>query len=513
MVLPSAPIDASPLRPAPSGEADREPGVGAAEPRGWGRWLLGGAIALGGALRLWLALHDDGIYWPDEVYQSLEPAHRLVFGYGLVAWEFIEGARSWALPGLVAFLLKLCALVGLSEPRQYLTVVKGAFALGALGAVGGTYLLARAYHASKEAAAVGAALFALCAPAIYFAPRAMSETACAVPAVLGLALGLSERGEGRRRAVWAGLLLGLSVLLRLQSAVFCVGLLAILLSRKRWREALAAGASLGVMALVFGWLDHLTWANVPGAVFGGWFHSAVKYVQFNLIEGKASGWGVAPWDFYLRHLFLSMPGVALVAAMLACLAFPKARGLFLLTTAFLVLHSRVPHKELRFLYPLLPLWFALAGIGLSALPGWLFRGAAAVAISCALGSAARFHTLTFGDLGQYPDRPQASAYDDGGPVNRMLLAAHAQPDLCGLRVDLAALAWTGGHSTLHRRVPLYHLGRPPLSSGLFNYLITYASPGLPGVVVAQDAQNPAVVLVRVGSDGCRPDDGYSWRLP
>ena len=41
-------------------------------------------------------LTDDGIYWPDEIHQSLEPAHRLVFGYGLIAWEFSDGARNWA---------------------------------------------------------------------------------------------------------------------------------------------------------------------------------------------------------------------------------------------------------------------------------------------------------------------------------------------------------------------------------------------------------------------------------
>ncbi|HEX8822710.1 MAG TPA: hypothetical protein VF794_22475, partial [Archangium sp.] len=56
------------------------------------------ALGVGAALRVWTALTDDGIYWPDEVFQSLEPAHRLVFGYGLKAWEFIEGARNWALP-------------------------------------------------------------------------------------------------------------------------------------------------------------------------------------------------------------------------------------------------------------------------------------------------------------------------------------------------------------------------------------------------------------------------------
>ena len=78
--------------------------------------LLG--VAGGGALRVWLALTDDGIYWPDEIYQSLEPAHRLVFGYGLQAWEFIDGARNWVLPGLVAALLKGATWVGLDTDRK-----------------------------------------------------------------------------------------------------------------------------------------------------------------------------------------------------------------------------------------------------------------------------------------------------------------------------------------------------------------------------------------------------------
>ena len=48
--------------------------------------LLAAILVAGGAARIWLACVDDGIYWPDEVYQSLEPAHRLVFGPGLVSW-------------------------------------------------------------------------------------------------------------------------------------------------------------------------------------------------------------------------------------------------------------------------------------------------------------------------------------------------------------------------------------------------------------------------------------------
>src|ERR1700694_1797806 len=45
--------------------------------------LLAAVLALGALPRVFLALTDDGIYWPDEIYQTLEPAHRLVFGYGL----------------------------------------------------------------------------------------------------------------------------------------------------------------------------------------------------------------------------------------------------------------------------------------------------------------------------------------------------------------------------------------------------------------------------------------------
>src|SRR5262249_8838579 len=160
-----------------------------------------------------------GINWPDEIFQSLEPAHRLVFGYGLIAWEFILGARTWALPGLVAPLLKLCASIGLDDPRQYLSVVRLAFLAIGVGTAFGSYVLARRLGATSLFAACGAAFFALSAPAIYFAPRALSETASALPIVFGVACALKP-GAGRRDHVIGASLLGLATLLRLQNALF-----------------------------------------------------------------------------------------------------------------------------------------------------------------------------------------------------------------------------------------------------------------------------------------------------
>ena len=65
-------------------------------------------LPLAVCVRLWVAWTDQGIIWPDEIYQSLEPAHHLAFGYGFTAWEFVDGARSWVFPGLLA---AVCVLV------------------------------------------------------------------------------------------------------------------------------------------------------------------------------------------------------------------------------------------------------------------------------------------------------------------------------------------------------------------------------------------------------------------
>ena len=62
-----------------------------------GRNLHRDVRAAHGRADLW-----PGIHYPDEIMQSLEQAHRLVFGNGLVPWEFRDGARSWLLPALLA---------------------------------------------------------------------------------------------------------------------------------------------------------------------------------------------------------------------------------------------------------------------------------------------------------------------------------------------------------------------------------------------------------------------------
>jgi len=477
------------------------------------RVTLAVAMLLGLGLRLAVVFGDEGIYWPDEIYQSFEPAHRLVFGYGLVPWEYVDGARTWALPGLVALVLKLCAMFGGDSPFVYLRVTKLVFALMSLGTALGVYRLARVLidepqNPKKELpAALAAALFALAAPVLYFSHRAMSENATALPVVWGLALVLDQRSP-RRLLLLGASLLGLSVLFRLQSGIFCAGALGILAARRRWPATREVALVLLGWAFVYGALDAYAWHDVPGAKLGGWFHSAFVYLRFNLIEGKAAAWGTSPWSYYLRTLWSSMAGVTVLLAIGAGLAARRAPGVLLVVLAFLVLHSVTPHKELRFILPVLPLAAALLGVGLATLADELVLRVAVPVVAVVLAaSVLTWRSLTFGQLGAYPERPNDSAWNDAAPINRLLLEASRHDDVCGLRIDVH-LAWTGGSTYLHRNAPLYMPGYPP-QAGHFNYAVVRAGSGAP--VIAADSGWELVKLQL--PNGCVPDPGYTWRLP
>lgn len=48
---------------------------------------------------------------PDEYWQSLEVAHKLVFGYGSLTWEWTSGIRSYLQPAFIAGVYKVLELL------------------------------------------------------------------------------------------------------------------------------------------------------------------------------------------------------------------------------------------------------------------------------------------------------------------------------------------------------------------------------------------------------------------
>src|ERR1700685_3656183 len=76
-------------------------------------------LLLGFALRLGAGLTQVHVLFFDETIQYFEQGHRLAFGSGIVPWEFVDGIRSWLLPGLIALAMSASAWVS-DDPMLYI---------------------------------------------------------------------------------------------------------------------------------------------------------------------------------------------------------------------------------------------------------------------------------------------------------------------------------------------------------------------------------------------------------
>ena len=72
------------------------------------------------------ALYDHSIFHPDQIYQSLEQAHRLAFKVGFIPWEFRDGARSWFFSGLVAGMWQGLDWLGVKSSIGLVAAAQGA---------------------------------------------------------------------------------------------------------------------------------------------------------------------------------------------------------------------------------------------------------------------------------------------------------------------------------------------------------------------------------------------------
>jgi hypothetical protein len=294
--------------------------------------MLGALLAVATAALLRGRVH------PDEIFQFLEPANHLAFGPWIRAWEWDEGLRNWAVPGLLGGACKLAALAGVRHPWALAALVWGLCAAAqALGTVA-------LYRLIEERDGEGPALFASAVHATWggwllYAARPLGDS-LSVAAILP-ALLFAQRKQGFR----SGLLCGAAFNVRYPSAIFALPIAASLREQPRALLEFIGGALAAVAALAA--LDWLTW--------GAPLHSALHYFAFNLRH--AQQFGVREWWWYA-------PILAGMAPLL--LAWHFLRGLAradLVVGAFatyLGAFALLAHKEARFLVPLLPLFTAIA---------------------------------------------------------------------------------------------------------------------------------------------------------
>jgi hypothetical protein len=391
-------------------------------------------LVLAFLLRATFALTTDFNTHPDEIFQYLEPAHRLVFGQGIVTWEYYYGTRSWIIPGLVALILKFLAALGIDRPDIYQPTVRLVFCAISLSLPVSVYRIAQALldEGAARLALVGTAFWY---ELILFAPTPMPDALGAYAFFAALAFLLGRPGRGAALAF--GVLAGLTLALRFQLAPM-VGV-AMLIAALRWRWS-GWPALLGFFFVVAsaGALDAYTW--------GRWFSSIISNIEMNVFAHVSDGFSTAPGYYYLLELGMCSACFGYLGALGLALSWRKTWPLLVMGAAYVAALSIFGHKEWRFLVPLDPIYiigsavvFATYGRRLRPLVAPAFAAlVAAIFVACT--AAVIFVLVTGNKLGR-PD------------VRQAYLMLSRLPDVKGVIDDSGSNL--GGYYDLHQAAPIY----------------------------------------------------------
>jgi len=313
------------------------------------RWAGIHLIALAAlAARLIVACWSMRITYPDELFQYLEQAHRLVYGYGIIPWEYRLAARNWLLPGALAALLEALRGIGLDRPTGYIPALKDILALLSVGLVYASYTVGRNIF-DERTGRLAAVLAAIWYELLYVSTIATPEVLSAY-ALFG-ALALVTGRASARRALVVGLLLGASIALRLQYAVPAVALWALVVIKWQWRCAVYAAVAGAVVVGFAGLLDAWSWGTA--------FISYYNNLDLNLLLGKGDVFGSSPPSAYLYWLTVGSLGVHLLAVGYGIVQWRRSWPILLLLACVLVPHSLIGHKEYRFIILAVPLLLVL----------------------------------------------------------------------------------------------------------------------------------------------------------
>lgn len=404
--------------------------------------------AVGAFITLLAAVLSAGFHHYDEHYHTLEYV-ALKLGLTTQAelpWEYGAKIRSWLLPAIFFPIVKIQAFVGFSNPLTWSLSFR---LLGALLNCAVMLALLNGLPTTLKHRRLAAATLCLLWFFPYVHVRTSIENWSGALFFLGVALYFN-----RWNPFLIGLLWTLAFQLRLQVAPLIVGATVWIcvfdrnqLLRRGARFFLGTATALAMGAFIDRW------------GYGEWTVPWWNYLTDQFAHSRASAWGTAPpWYYLTESLLKGAPPLSIVlvgGVLLSWFWYPKSIWTWI-TVPFVVLHSLEPHKELRFLFPMLyavPIQVAMAADKLQ--PTRLYRllksrvvfkllvglNLALLAWASLRPAEGRVHLFQFLQL-HYPESTIHFTEDDPYSLFKMPLNFYRPPKLHTLPIDFSEVRQT-----------------------------------------------------------------------
>lgn len=305
------------------------------------------ALGVGALLRGLCAYFVYGPQALDDYKHGVWPAYQLFAGQVMDLPDYRSRLLVWMLAGFIHIASWFGCSTAISQVR---VMYFGLAAVSLLGLLG-TYLLVKSFR-SRLFGALALYLSAAFPLMPFISTRAFGEAVAMSFVMLGFGiLENARRTQVQARTTWTlgFAFLGVATLFRFHVGLLFVSYLGILIYLRLWRGVGGAmmGGFLTLLAQIL--IDYFSDKPFMGTL--------LSYLAEN--EGGASQYGVSPW--YNTWVFV----LALSLAPFSFVFVRKIKALWcehwpwlLPFLIYIFAHSLVPHKEERFLYPIvgLELW-------------------------------------------------------------------------------------------------------------------------------------------------------------
>uniref|UniRef100_A0A6M2EBU7 Mannosyltransferase n=1 Tax=Populus davidiana TaxID=266767 RepID=A0A6M2EBU7_9ROSI len=314
------------------------------------------------AFRIANSLLIQTYFNPDEHWQALEVAHRIVFGYGHLTWEWRKGIRSYFHPLVFAVLYKVLALFGLDTPWFMAHAPRLLQAL--FSAVGDLYFYRLSNAIFGNFVAKWALFSQLANWFMFFCfNRTLSNSLETVLTLVGLYYWPCMRASPSKVPLvlrkWGLAIAALACAIRPTSAItwVYVGLLELAVTRDRLKFLVLEVVPIGALVLGLSCLlDRL--------MYGSWVIVPLNFLKFNFLSSGGDYYGTHKWHWYFSQGFTVMLFTFLPFSIAGSIK-SKCWKLSGLIAWVLIVYSIQGHKEFRFVLPMLPIALMFSGYSLS----------------------------------------------------------------------------------------------------------------------------------------------------
>lgn len=298
------------------------------------------------------ARNSSGFHHEDEHYQIIGFAEYKLGNVAEVPWEYKKKIRSSLQPIACMGIFKVSTFFKITDPFYqtfFLRLISAVLSLCIIW----FYLKATLpdFEGAFKQLHIAFSFFLWFLP--YINVRFSSESWAGIFFLLAIAhLKYAISKNKFQHYYFTGIFLGLSVLFRFQSIFLIFGLLmwCVFIAKIPLKKTCLTLGTLTIVFFIGILLDH--W------FYGSWTISLYNYFYENFVNNVASKFGVSPWYTIIQQIIElpSVPiGILLLIAFLYTVSKDPKNILVWCIVPFLLAHTISPHKEPRFLFPIVNL--------------------------------------------------------------------------------------------------------------------------------------------------------------